>query len=340
MTTFWPMQYTTIFHSVRKQFGLSNNDYCLVDMIDTLSGPNAPVPGWCTATRGYLAAENELSRQSVISIIQAMIAKGLLEESDAKYLRPTQAWKWAVAGCKESLQGVKKLDTLSTIEGESDFNECQKTLHPVKELDTQTGEGVKKLDTECKETLQQGCKESLQQGVKKLDTIIRDYNKSLDNEIYNTTLSVENSVAADAAESSAETVDVSSVSTLEEKKPTPTPDSAPPPSPPKLPDGVGDGRLRNQCLAYNQQNIGKYKPDMYKAFLAYWTAPVQNGKKSEIGKELWETQKTWNLAGRLATWHHNELRDEQRNQQNGRKSAHFLNHQRAAEPAKNGYGQL
>lgn len=126
------------------------------------------------------------------------------------------------------------------------------------------------------------------------------------------------------------------------------PENPPPNPPPKnsvTTPGNGDGRLRTNCLSYNADNPGKYPSDMYKAFLGYWTAPVQNGKKSEIGKEFWEIQGTWSLAGRLANWHKRELDNEQRKQPNagtpgGKKSADFLRHQQQLEPAKNGYGTL
>lgn len=154
------MSYTTILHAVRKQFGLSCNEYCVADMIRGLSGnPESPVPGWCNASRGYLATELDLSRQSVITIIQKLIEKQLVEENQSKHLRSTALFYSAVTGCKETLQGVKKLDTLTQIEPE----------------------GVKNLDRGCKETLQAGCKETLQGGVKKLDTIIIDNNNTLDN---------------------------------------------------------------------------------------------------------------------------------------------------------------
>ena len=42
---------------------------------------------------------------------------------------------------------------------------------------------------------------------------------------------------------------------------------------------------------------------MYAGFKAYWTALVINGK--DKGKELWRTQKTFSVAGRLATWSNN-----------------------------------
>lgn len=84
------------------------------------------------------------------------------------------------------------------------------------------------------------------------------------------------------------------------------PPKAPPTKPVVIPSGYrgpyGDGQLRNECKALQAEEPGLYSESLYKAFLAYWTAPVQTGAKADIGKELWRTQKTFMLAGRLATW--------------------------------------
>lgn len=61
----------------------------------------------------------------------------------------------------------------------------------------------------------------------------------------------------------------------------------------------GDGRLHFLCREYAKQNPDKYTKEMYVHFLEYWTAPVLTGLKK--GKELWYTQKTFQLSSRLAT---------------------------------------
>lgn len=61
----------------------------------------------------------------------------------------------------------------------------------------------------------------------------------------------------------------------------------------------GDGRLHKLCGEWDKANPGKYPADFFKDFLTYWTATVEQG--SDRGKELWRTQKTWSLAGRLNT---------------------------------------
>lgn len=160
--------------------------------------------------------------------------------------------------------------------------------------------------------------------------------KERESKVNTTSESSSSSVAANAADATTLSSEMRTIVSQPETNP-PTPSSGAPPSPElaKAPPKT----LRELCLIYHTENPDKYPPEMYKAFLAHWTAPVQTGKKSEVGQELWKTEKTFNLAGRLATWHTIEQRNEQRNQPNGRKSADFLARQRAAEPAKTGYGK-
>ena len=62
----------------------------------------------------------------------------------------------------------------------------------------------------------------------------------------------------------------------------------------------GDGELHFLIDEFARKNHNKYPNDMYHLFLLYWTATVLNG--SGKGKELWKTQTTFSLAGRLAMW--------------------------------------
>jgi hypothetical protein len=61
----------------------------------------------------------------------------------------------------------------------------------------------------------------------------------------------------------------------------------------------GDGRLHLLCREHAKENPDKYSKEMYISFLEYWTAPVQTGPKK--GKELWTTEKTFQLSSRLST---------------------------------------
>lgn len=129
------MIYTTILHPVRKQFGLSANDYCVCDLI-YLSGasPANAVPGWSNLSRAKMADLLDLSRQSIIQIIGRLEQKGLVERGQADSLRTTRIWYNAVTGCKENLQGVKKVDGL---EVSKKFTGCKESLQqPVKKVDT------------------------------------------------------------------------------------------------------------------------------------------------------------------------------------------------------------
>lgn len=70
----------------------------------------------------------------------------------------------------------------------------------------------------------------------------------------------------------------------------------------------GDGELDYLCVEFYQKNPNKYPAEMYKEFLTYWTAPIINGSKKDLGKELWRTHKTFQIYGRLSTWHQNNLK--------------------------------
>lgn len=64
--------------------------------------------------------------------------------------------------------------------------------------------------------------------------------------------------------------------------------------------------LTEQLKIFNTENAGKYSTEMLNAFYTYWNAKIINGKQSEIGKPRWQTERTWDLSGRLATWHKKE----------------------------------
>ena len=169
------MGYTTIFHEVRKQFNLSCNEYCVADVIRGLSGnTDSTVPGWCNASRSYLARELDLSRQSIITIVKTLVDKKLIEvDEHTDYMKTTDLFGLAVDRCKETLHPpVKFLYTRKeTLQGGvKKLDGCQESLQVVEPGGCQeTLQGVKNLDGGCKETLQDGCKETLQGGVKKLD---------------------------------------------------------------------------------------------------------------------------------------------------------------------------
>lgn len=84
-------QYTTILYRVKRKLKLTANEYLIADSIDKLSN-NAKFQ-WCEATRKELANFQGISRRSVISIIQRLEKKGLIEINEqTKGLRTTKKW--------------------------------------------------------------------------------------------------------------------------------------------------------------------------------------------------------------------------------------------------------
>ncbi len=129
------MIFTTILHDVRRQFELNLSDYCVVEAVFfRMNDPQTKMLGWCTISRQTLADELDLSRQTVITILKKLKEKGLVEENEMSFLKTTKTWFEAV-------------------------NRCKETLHPVKKpYSKETLQGVNKLDSSCKETLQGGVK--------------------------------------------------------------------------------------------------------------------------------------------------------------------------------------
>lgn len=130
------MIFTTILHSVRKHFGLSCNEYCVVELVFFgQNNPKSKLLGWCSLSRQEMANELDLSRQTIISTIKKLKEMGLVEENEIFFLRTTEKWFVAISSVRqETLPPVKKLDTLSNY---LTPNACKETLPPpVKKLDT------------------------------------------------------------------------------------------------------------------------------------------------------------------------------------------------------------
>lgn len=79
--------------------------------------------------------------------------------------------------------------------------------------------------------------------------------------------------------------------------------------------GHGDGHLHLMILNYinsipeTSELYGLYPKEMLTAFKNYWSAPIINGKKKDIGLELWRSQKTFEISGRLSNWYRRENKD-------------------------------
>lgn len=94
--------YTTILHSVKKQFGLTELDYCIIDTIARLSaGGTATHKGWCNASNKTISDALYTSPKNIISVTKKAIQKGLLEVMDmgignVPLKRATEKWHNAV----------------------------------------------------------------------------------------------------------------------------------------------------------------------------------------------------------------------------------------------------
>ena len=82
--------YTTIIHPVRKEFKLSCNEYCVLDTIMRMQNNESH---WCYMSKETMAKDLDLSKQSVINIINSLIVKELVYKSSAtKHLRVTSVF--------------------------------------------------------------------------------------------------------------------------------------------------------------------------------------------------------------------------------------------------------
>ena len=88
------ISFTTILHDKRKELELNLMEYCVADTIYNLSSnPKSPVQGWCYASKDTLAEILDTTRQTVFTIVNKLIGKGLVERhSETKYLRTTEKW--------------------------------------------------------------------------------------------------------------------------------------------------------------------------------------------------------------------------------------------------------
>ena len=99
-------RYTLILHSVRKNLGLTLNEYCLADSIHKLSSNRSSVPGWCYASKEHLANSLGLTRQSAHTIINKLKEKDLVEQDpETGYVRTTEAWRLEVEVTKTRVFG-------------------------------------------------------------------------------------------------------------------------------------------------------------------------------------------------------------------------------------------
>lgn len=86
------LTYTNINHLVRKQLGLSMNEYALCDMVYHLS-VHPSGTGWCYMSKQTMCEEFDLSKRAIQYMIERMIERGLLEKhAGTSHLRTTKEW--------------------------------------------------------------------------------------------------------------------------------------------------------------------------------------------------------------------------------------------------------
>jgi hypothetical protein len=162
--------FTNIYHRSRRNLGLTVNEYCIADSVYHLAtNPESTKKGWCYMSRGSMAEEFGFSRQSIITIINKLIKKGILtKDPRTDYLKTTSLWNRTYLETKGN-------------GGKVDLKEPKGVKKGVKKVYTKSDKaGCKESLQGCKESLQAGCKESLQEGVKKVYTISIEDKESKD----------------------------------------------------------------------------------------------------------------------------------------------------------------
>lgn len=101
------IMYTTIIHPIRKSLLLSCNEYCVLDMVYQLSN-NREHNGWCWASKQYIAESLDLSKQSILNILNALELKGLIIRNPAtKFLRASDEYCEMIANKNDYLIAKK-----------------------------------------------------------------------------------------------------------------------------------------------------------------------------------------------------------------------------------------
>lgn len=124
-----------IDHRIRRHFGLSLNEYVLAYIIDNLSH-NTRYP-WCLATRKQLAAMVEVSKRTVITMINDLEKKGFIERDENNSLRSAEKWFSAfdiaveVTDEPDDEEGVQNLHTPETEKDSLIQNDPMQNLHTI-----------------------------------------------------------------------------------------------------------------------------------------------------------------------------------------------------------------
>lgn len=115
--------YTTIIHPVRKQLNLSCNEYCVLDTIMRMQNNES---NWCYMSRETMAKDLDLSKQSILNIINKLIDLGLLTRNvSTKHLRVTVLFQEQINNYKNFTDGKETL-----VEQSKNFTENGKKTLP------------------------------------------------------------------------------------------------------------------------------------------------------------------------------------------------------------------
>lgn len=115
--------YTTIIHPVRKHFQLSCNEYCVLDTIMRMQNNES---NWCYMSRETMAKDLDLSKQSILNIINKLIDLGLLTRNViTKHLRVTALFQEHINNYKNFTDGKESL-----LEQSKNFTESGKKTLP------------------------------------------------------------------------------------------------------------------------------------------------------------------------------------------------------------------
>lgn len=106
-------RYTIIIHKIRIDLELSCNEYCVADVIFSLSNnPDSKIQGWCWATRKKIGEFLGISERAIKDIITRLIKKGMVEkDEETKYLKTTSLWYNSVVLERLKMKNVQREET-------------------------------------------------------------------------------------------------------------------------------------------------------------------------------------------------------------------------------------
>ena len=113
--------YTLINHASRRALGISEAEYCLLDLVyKYATNPNSRVPGWCYASKPEIAKEREISERGLYKMASRLQGAGLLQtHPQTGHWRTTSKWFEAVimvAKSQENTPEQSAVDPLNKVQ--------------------------------------------------------------------------------------------------------------------------------------------------------------------------------------------------------------------------------